>query len=344
MPKSFDRYVLQGWPEDRLPVCSSPICDREIQNGHPYAILHGTVKILCLSCAHDPLVRDATLGVLATETLVREREAKDRRRLQRTRNPRPATRVTQKARTVEVRPQKPPEQPKRVQTNEPYRPPFKYPPHPCRFCTREFQPRATNRLKNGTRVPEPQPYCSISCSVRGRRKNYRDRICPACDRVFYPRRGSHDRPQVCCSRSCARWWFPRGLRNPNPKPLVWSRSWGDGCRQCGRSDRRHKGQGYCPGCYIKHRIRGAPRGKETKLPDRTWRERMERRKMTDQKEQARAGERRENTPTSALDRDFSGGAESRLVSRSESLQADTSPKGKVSGETRIDDRTTLAPP
>lgn len=272
MPSSFARYVLNDWPEDRLPVCSAPTCDREIKNGDPYAILDGTIKLLCLSCALDPCIREETLARMAVDAVRREREAKERRVTQHRTQQQRSKKITQKSRTVVTRPQNPREHPPR--SSQPS--PFLYPPHPCRFCATVFQPRAVKILVDGRRVQGPQPYCSVSCSTQGRAYTGSKMICPACDQVFSPKRGTSEVPQVCCSRSCARWWFPRRLRNPNPTPLRWSSAWGDGCRACGRSDRRHRGQGYCPGCYRRLRVPGQGRAEEGRLPDRTWRVRMER--------------------------------------------------------------------
>ena len=276
--KAFDRHVLRGWPEDRLPVCAAPTCGRTIDNGDVYAILSGTVKLVCLSCALDPSIRNATLGLMVEQAITHEREARARRARVSAVRTRQDTRIHARSRTVVVKPKKPPGQPKNLKRGHG----FRYPPHPCRFCGVVFQPRATRIATPAGLVRGPQPYCSISCSVRDRRPTYLLLVCPACDQRFCPKKGSSARPQVCCSRSCARWWFPRRLRNPNPRPVVWSRAWGDACRRCGRADRRHRGQGYCPGCYRKSRTVGAGRAREPRQTDqRTWADRMRTQAGTD---------------------------------------------------------------
>lgn len=281
MPKHFDRHVLKNWTGDRLPVCAAPTCGRTIGNGDPYAVLIGTVKLVCLSCALDPFMRDAVLTEMTAQAVAREREARDRRVALAASRERKSRVTRRKSRRVVVRPKKPPAPRPRTAR-------YRYPPHPCRWCGVVFQPKATRVSQDGVRLRGPQPYCSVACSVRGRRTEQQLRVCPACDQVFAPKQGSHRRLQTCCSRACARWWFPRGLKNPHPRPVLWSRSWGTSCRACGKSDRRHKGQGYCVGCYRHHRVQGVERVREPRAPDRTWQERMRRRQYVQASTSGRA--------------------------------------------------------
>ena len=262
-------FTLQGWPEDRLPTCSAPTCGREIKNGEPYVVLEGTIKLVCRSCALDPYMREATLTEMVTTAVAAEQAAHVRRRALSAQQQRQSTRITRRARRVRVRPE-PPSTVIRPRGNQR----FRYPPHPCAGCGRIFQPRSTER-KDGTRGP--QQHCSISCAATTRRSQDQRSVCPACERPFRPTRTRKAGPQICCSRSCGQWWRRHDTPNPSPPDLVWSRSWGPCCRACGSSDRKHRGQGYCPACYRRYSVPGQPRASEPQTPDtRTWATRVAR--------------------------------------------------------------------
>jgi len=236
------RYQLQDWPEDRLPLCSNSACGCVIENGQWYGIPDETTRILCLGCSTDT----QTIQVVRAEYTEAARQLLPKTKQRKPRQPRPPAAPRRR-------------QPAASRANLKRGKPFKYPGVPCRSCGQEFQPTAHGRTRT--------VYCSVACFAEGRRTRSLIQTCPACDQTFMPKHGRPQAPQVCCSRSCARYWFQGGRRNPAPRPVMWSSAWGlMGCRNCGRSDRKHRGQGYCPACY--RRLRNPPSGARKQEPKR----------------------------------------------------------------------------
>lgn len=214
-----------GWREDALPSCSAPTCNREIKNGDRYGIPRGSIYLLCQSCYLSPQVREDPRPVFGPPLPARSRV---RRRVIRTQEEQRAAwreRARAKARARRAAP----DLSKAI---------------PCPVCLEPFVPATYGK-------PRLTRFCSRKCSSRGRERTsviQVPSVCPACGQSFWP-----TNPGVgvtnCCSLSCARYHF-WGKTNPNPVPRPWTWTY-PRCLDCGRTDRRPKGRGYCSVCYTR---------------------------------------------------------------------------------------------
>lgn len=261
----MSQYILNDWPEDRLPTCSFPLCRREIRNGEHYTVVPDTIKFLCSDCA--PVVQDMLI----------EEEQEHRDLILRSK-PKPtvlasrATHVRSSYERAKLPPKPPkPSKPPRLRKSLPS---CAWCGAPClgrggrnpqhRYCSLAHFHRHRVILKAAEherrKIPCPgcgeifdpikhryvRKFCGVKCAGLVRRM-LGPRICRPCGRSFYPARGT----QTYCSQSCHAYGL-KGRKNPQPPLNKWARHY-DKCQGCGTTTRRHEGHGLCSRCTHKGR-------------------------------------------------------------------------------------------